>query len=146
MAKRTVNPLLGKSAGYMGLDHYTTVMLCVALPAGGIAFLATQNFLPAIIIGVCVAAVFQLVTNGKPGTFYNSMFGRPHWVRSQRRYIDTWSPDYTPETSALSYSSKAFFICGLIYTVIASLWAPFVIPGLLIFILPLFPWSKLLRR
>lgn len=146
MAKRRVNSLLGKSAGYMGLDHYTTVMVCVALPACFIAFLITQNFVPALITGVSVAAAFQLVTNGKPGTFYNSLFKRPHWVRAERTYINEWSPDYTPETSSIRYDSRTFFICGVIYVAVSAFFKPFTVAGLLVFVLPVVPWQRLLKR
>lgn len=146
MAKRKVNRLLGQSAGYMGLDNYTTTLMCVALPVGGITFLMTQNLVPAIIAATAVGMIFQLVTNGKPGVFYNSMFKRPHWVRAQRRYINTWSHEFRPEHKGISYNPKAFWICGISYMVITTITKVFVVPGLLLFAVPLVPWDRLGSR
>lgn len=146
MAKRKVNRLLGQSAGYGGLDNYTTTLMCVALPVGMIVFLTTKNFIPAIVSSSAVGMLFQLVTNGKPGVFYNSMFKRPHWVRAQRKYINTWSHEYAPSRKGITYDPKAFWICAIAYMAGTTLWNPFTVPGLLLFLLPMIPWRRVFTR
>lgn len=146
MAKRKVNKLLGQSAGYLGLDSYTTILMCVSVFAGGLTFIFTTNFLPAIIVATAVGLVFQLATNGKPGVALNSMFKRPHWVRAERKYINTWSHEYEPEDKGISYDPKIFWTAGIVYMAVTSFWKPFIVPGLLLFLLPLVPWRLIIRR
>lgn len=141
MAKRKVNKILGQSAGYLGLGNYTTTLACLAGPSGLLTFSITKDFFLAIIVTTAVGLTFQLVTNGKPGVFFNSLFKRPHWVRAQRRYINTWSHDYAPtQAPILSYSPKAFWLCGLTYMGLTAFAREAIVPGLLLFIVPLVPW------
>lgn len=147
MAKRKINPLLGKSAGKMGLDHFTTGMLGFSLTGGAVAYFITKDFFIGTATIVSLSGLFYLITGGKPGRFWNDLMGeRPHWVRSYRAYINTWSHEYQPEKKLIQFNQRSFIFWGAIYAVVAYFWKPFAMLGLVLFILPFFSLKSILRR
>lgn len=147
MARRRVNRVMGQDAGFFGFSYLTSIMIAAVIGCTAIIFWLTGNFMAGMITGLIMGALIQLVTNGKPGRFYNSFYKRPNWVRQECQYINEWSPCHQPRTDHLipDIGAGIWLICIGAYLTLMLFFSHLAVPGIAIFLMPYgkFFWRKL---